>query len=146
MPRSRTDKCNNSWENLYGTTAIGNLPQYKRYECVSDVVDLDAVRSEAPWVRINDFHYYHFKCPYGDYSTVSGVISGTLNWAQTTISGNRALYFVEEPDRAAHNATAGMMIKYSRGSAHGWMCVDPNCPYYRGIASGTVSGTRYFYI
>lgn len=146
MPRPRRTNCND-WENLYGTTAVGNLGQYKIHECVESVVDLPAVQSGAPWVTIDDFHYYHIKCPYSNYdATVSGTASGSLNWAQTTVSGNRVLYFVQPADRAVHTATEGMMIRFSRGSAHGWLCVDPNCPYYLGTASGTVGGTRYFYI
>lgn len=143
MPRSYTDRCNKTWEELYGTTASGNLPQYKRFDCIEEVVDLDAMHLADPtlaWVDIRYFHYYHMKCPYGDYTTLSGVISGSLNWAQTTVSGQRVRQLVEESDRSEHIYTGGMMIRYSRGSAHGWLCVDPNCPYYH------VNGMRYFYI
>lgn len=145
MPRPRRTNCND-WENLYGTTAVGNLAQYKIHECVESVVDIDTVQSGTPWVTISDFRYYHFKCPYGDYTTLSGVALGTLNYAQTVVSGVRVMYQVQASDRAEHIATGGIMIRYSRGSAHGWMCVDPNCSYYLGTASGTVGGTRYFYI
>lgn len=143
-PKSRRDFCQLPWEDKYGTTAEGNLPQYKRYECIGEAVDLHAVHSGGlPWVRINDFHHYHIKCPYGDYTTFSGVVSGTLNYIRdtdTTSSGYWMMYQNDESERTLHTATSGMMIRYSRGSVHGWLCVDPDCWYFLN------TGNRYFYI
>lgn len=142
MPRNPEEKRNVSWENRYGTTASGNLSQYIVGACVEDVVDIDLIRSQPgmSWVDLEDFHYYNIKCPYSIESDFPYVRDGNIfsptYWMAIDVSG----------EAAAHVSTSGIMIRYNRGSKYGWLCVDPNCPYYRGIASGTVGGSRYFYI
>jgi hypothetical protein len=130
----------------------GNLPTYKTKECVSTVIstaDLSQIRAYFPWVGIEDFHYYHIKCPF---STEAGMhfvrdsnpTSPTYFWAVDV-----------EGSAVSHTVTSGIMIRFSRGSKHGWLCVDPNCPYYNGNGAGTTisgnvtfntSGVPYFYI
>jgi len=134
MPRNPIKKCDSSWEDRYGTTASGNLPRYKITECVESVVDLPAVWSGgATWVRYTDFHYYHLKCPYSTESDLHYVRNIDRNdpnfWEYETLNSGSL---------AAHTATNAMMIRYVRGSKYGWLCVDPNCPYF------VSTGMRYF--
>jgi hypothetical protein len=143
MPRDPRQKCNRSWEDLYGTTASGNLPQYKTKECVSSVITelaLNYIQGYFPWVGIEDFHYHHIKCPY---STEAGIhmvmdrnIGSPTYWQGIDVSS----------ETLSHTTTSGFMIRFSRGSKHGWLCVDPNCPYYQGTVSGSIKGRPYFYI
>jgi len=143
MPRNPLEKKAVSWESRYGTTISGNLPQYKVGIYIEDVITdsvLNQIQAEFPWVERNDFHYYHKKCPYATESNLHLVrntaIGSSTYWQNTDVSG----------EVKYHTLTSGIMIRHSRGSRHGWLCVDPNCPYYGGTASGSVSGTNYFYI
>lgn len=133
MPRNPTDKCNLSWEQIFGTTATGNLPQYKTNTCIEDAIDINTVQIKAPWVNLDDFHYHHIKCPYSIESS-NHIIR--RNWQ-----------FIDVENEAVnHTATSGIMIRYNRGSKYGYLCVDPECPYYNATVSGTTtSGTWYFY-
>jgi len=138
MPRNPADRCNVSWESRFGTTAIGNLPQYKVNTCIASTVDINAVQASAPWVSLDDFHYYHIKCPYSTESTMH-LVRSTVGGVWQTID--------VESEAEDHTSTSGIMIRYARGSKYGWLCVDPVCPYYKGTVSGTTtSGNRYFYV
>jgi len=137
MPRNPKDRCDLSWKQRFGTTAIGNLPQYKINTCIEDTIDITTVQIEAPWVSLDDFHYHHVKCPYSTEAS---------NHVIRVISGNNWQFVNVENEAVSHTATSGIMIKYVRGSKYGWMCVDPECPYYGGTVSGTTtSGSWYFY-
>jgi len=137
MPRNPKDRCDLSWEQRFGTTAIGNLPQYKINTCIEDTIDIDTVQIEAPWVSLDDFHYYHMKCPYSTESS---------NHVVRKITGDDWQFVDVENEAVSHTVTSGIMIKYNRGSKYGWLCVDPECPYHNGTVSGTTtSGTWYFY-
>lgn len=145
MPRYPRNTCGRGITN-------GNLPTYKTKECVSTAIDeaaLTQIQSYFPWVGIEDFHYYHVKCPF---STEAGV-----HFVKDSNPGSSTYFWAVDVEGSAvsHTVTSGFMIRFSRGSKHGWLCVDPNCPYYNGIASGTTisgnvafnnSGVPYFYI
>lgn len=146
MPRYPRNTCGRGITN-------GNLPEYKTKECVSTVIPettiTGVINSHFPWVGIEDFHYHHIKCPF---STEAGV---HLVKDKDRSSPTYFMAVDVESSAVSHTVTSGFMIRFSRGSKHGWLCVDPNCPYYNGIASGTTisggvafnsSGTPYFYI
>jgi len=134
MPRDPRDKCDVGWDERYGTTWSGNLPQWERTVCIEDTIDLDAIQAEFPWVKYTDFHFYHKKCPYSNESSIHYVRdtdrSSATYWQLETVLGG---------DRTNHTSTDGMMIRYSRGSRHGWLCVDPDCSYY------LTNNTPYFH-
>ena len=139
MPRNPVEKNSVDWEARYGTTISGNLPKYKTKECVSDIITntaLSGIQVNFPWVTISDFHYYHFKCPYSTEAKTHFVRDtdrqSDTYWQMVTISGSPV----------SHTTTSGLMIRFSRGSKHGWLCVDPICPYYNDPANG---GLPYFY-
>jgi hypothetical protein len=142
MPRNPVEKASVSWEDRYGTTVSGNIAQYIVGACIEDVIDIDLIRAQPgmDWVGLEDFHFYHIKCPYSIETDFPFVRDWNRNsptyWMAIDVSG----------EATAHTATSGIMIRYSRGSKYGWLCVDPNCPYYNGTVSGAVVGTRYFYI
>jgi len=143
MPRNPNDRCDVTWEERYGTTYSGNLPQYKRTECIEDTVTLSGgVWNAFPWVTYYDFHYHHIKCPYSTESTT--------HYVRNTNRGDPNYWKLEEvmppEDIVNHVNTGGMMIRYSRGSKHGWLCVDPVCKYYLGTAAESPGGVPYFYI
>ena len=129
-----------------------NLPTHKTKECVSTVIsdsDLATIRNHFPWVGIEDFHYYHIKCPF---STEAG-----MHLVRNPYKNSPTYFQAVDVEGSAtnHTVTSGIMIRFSRGSKHGWLCVDPNCPYYNGSATGTTlsgsvtfdtSGIPYFYI
>jgi hypothetical protein len=139
MPRNPIEKHNVSWENRFGTTISGNLPGYKENTCIEDAIDLVSIQTEFPWVKLQDFHYYHIRCPYATESSFHFVMDMNRNsptfWGSIDVSG----------EISAHTSTSGIMIKNAVGSRNGWTCVDPNCPYYLGTASGSHRGVRYFY-
>jgi hypothetical protein len=142
MPRNPRDRCDVSWSTRYGTASgtEGNLPTHKTKECVSEVVTLSGVQAEFPWVTIADFHYYHIKCPYSTESPIHyrrDINRGSATYWQNIDVSAEAI---------THPTTSGIMIRHSRGSKYGWLCVDPDCPYYKGTASGSVGGSPYFYI
>jgi hypothetical protein len=138
MPRNPKDRCDLSWEQRFGTTVAGNLPQYKINTCIKDTVNIATVQIEAPWVSLDDFHYHHIKCPYSTESSNHVIIRRVIGSDWQTVD--------VENEAVNHTATSGIMIKHSRGSKYGWLCVDPECPYYNGTVSGTTtSGTWYFY-
>lgn len=125
MPRNPKEKCSVPWHVRYGTASgvEGNLPEWKRTDCIGSKVDLAAVQAEFPWVSIFDFHYYHMKCPYASEAELHYVrdIDKTSSdyWKRNVLVSH-----------VPHTTTSGMMIRQSRGSRHGWLCVDPDCPYY----------------
>ena len=135
MPRNPVEKCNITFEDRYGTTISGNLPTHKTKVCIENTINISAVQAEFPWVNINDFHFYHLKCPYSN--------EATINYVKDTDPSSPTYWQMVEVvavDRTDHTTTSGFMIKYSRGSKHGWLCVDPACPYYQ------LNDRNYFYI
>lgn len=139
MPRDPRDRCDVSWEDRVGTTASGNLPQYIVGQCVEDVIDIVAVQAVTPWVELSDFHFYHVKCPYSTETLWHFVLdtnpTSLTYWEAINVAG----------EVASHTSTGGFMIRHTRGSKNGWLCVDPACPVFLGTASGSYSGMRYFY-
>lgn len=125
MPRNPIEKCEVTWEERYGTTSSGNFSENKTKECVESTITLSTIQAEFPWVGLQDFHYYHFKCPYSNEAEIHYVRD--INRASPTYW---SMELVMPGDRANHTATGGLMIKHSRGSRFGWLCVDPVCPYY----------------
>ena len=135
MPRNPVEKCDITFEDRYGSTTSGNLPTHKTKVCIEDTIDIGAVQAEFPWVSISDFHFYHMKCPYSNEATINYVRD--INKASVTYW---QMVEVAPISKAAHTTTSGIMIRHSRGSKHGWMCVDPDCPYYQ------LNNRNYFYI
>ena len=140
MPRNPIEKCEATWHDQYGTTVSGWFPTHKTKECIEDTIDASAlatIQAEFPWIRSDygDFKYYHFKCPYADEAEINYV---------RNIDRSDPNYWkfelVMPADRAAHTSTGGMMIRHTRVSKHGWLCVDPVCPYY------VTNNTNYFYV
>ena len=135
MPRNPVEKCDITFEDRYGTTTSGNLPTHRTKVCIENTIDISGVQAEFPWVNISDFHFYHMKCPYSNESVVNYV---------KDIDPNSSTYWqmveIVPASRGDHTTTSGIMIRHSRGSKHGWMCVDPDCPYYQ------VNSINYFYI
>jgi len=141
MPRKPNNSC--------GRVVDGNLPDYNTKECVSSVINLSNIQTYFPWVGLEDFHYYHIKCPFSTEAGMHYVRDPDIN---------SSTYFMTvdvEGSAASHTSTGGLMIRFSRGSKYGWLCVDPNCPYYKGTAGGTTvsghisfdsTGIPYFYI
>lgn len=135
MPRKPTAKCEVTWSDRYGTASgvEGNLPGYKIHECTDDAIDIAAIQNVFPWVRSSDFHFYHMKCPYANEAPQHYV----RNLDKT--SPDYWKFNILITNLSDHTATSGMMIRYNRGSHYGWLCVDPNCPYYLD------NGVPYFY-
>jgi hypothetical protein len=135
MPRNPVEKCDITFEDRYGSTTPGNLPTHKTKVCIENTINISAIQAEFPWVSINDFHFYHMKCPYSNEATINYV---------RDIDKASATYWqmleVAPASRGNHTTTSGLMIKYSKGSKHGWLCVDPDCPYYQ------LNNRNYFYI
>ena len=134
MPRKPNTRCNLSWEDTHGTTASGNLPQYKATtpECGVDISSI--TYSE---VQLSDFKFYHMKCPYST--------EADSHYARITDKTDPNYFKMEDISTgpiglASHTATNGIMIKESRGRRHGWVCVDDNCPFY------TSTSSRFFYV
>jgi len=127
------------WEKYYGTTSSGNLPRYKSDK---NPCNIDISKITMPGVELKDFKQYHVKCPYSTQSNYHYVVD-TDRFSPTY----KQLKELDASELVDHTVTSGVMIRYSRGSKYGWLCVDDNCPYYNGIVSEmTISGTRYFYI
>lgn len=131
MPRNPLDKKNDTWENCIGTLNLYNLPEYKVHDNLCGI-NIDNITH--PGVTINSFRVFHKKCPYSIQSNVHKVRN--LN----VLDPN---YFkMEELDPAVftdHSDTNGVMIRESRGSIHGNLCVDNNCYYYLN------NNNRYFH-
>ena len=138
MPRNPIKKCETTFEDRYGTTTSGNLPTHKTKVCVSTVItesDLQTIQAEfGVWITIADFHYYHIKCPYSTQADYNFVLdtdpSSSTYWQPLEVPGG---------SQSDHTTTSGIMIKHSRGSKYGWLCVDPACHYYQNY------GKTYFY-
>ena len=138
---------NIGWENYYGTTNSGNLPQYLVNEnpCEVDVAAVLAQPGINGVYEIDNstFRYYHIKCPFSNESTHHYILDRNI-YSPTF---GQSLEIVPS-QRSSHTVTQGIMIKDVRGSKYGWVCVDNNCKYYIGnptIFGGTTSGIRYFY-
>lgn len=138
---------NVGWENYYGTTNSGNLPQY----LVNDNpcgVNIDAVQAQTGVSGIYEingstFRYYHIKCPFSNESSYHYILD--KNVYSPTFG---QLLEIVPSQRSSHTLTQGIMVKEVRGSKNGWVCLDNSCKYYIGdptIFGGTTSGTRYFY-
>jgi len=136
MPRNPIDRCQGSWEDLYGTTVSGNLPQHVTKDCLSDIIDLNTIHSGGlEWVGLKHFNFYHFKCPYST--------EASLHYIRNIDRSSPNYWKLEELNQselASHTSTSGIMIRYARGVKYGWLCVDPACPYFIS------TGRRYFYI
>jgi len=122
------------WERYFGTTASGNLSQYKVHDnpCGVDIESLNPQLVEDLNINDGSFRYYNMKCIYDSESGIhtyidKNVLSPTFG-QPITVSG-----------LALHTVTSGIMVRYNRGSKYGWLCVDDACPYYIN------TGRRYFY-
>jgi hypothetical protein len=136
------------WESYYGTTSSGNLSQFKATSnpCGVDVGALNTKLVDALDIRDSDFRFYHIKCPYSTESDVNVILDRNPG-----MPGNPNPTFGEYVDvssnTASHTVTSGIMIKFSRGSRYGWLCVDDACPHYQdNKATRGFVGGRYFYI
>ena len=125
------------WARYYGTTYSGQLPRYKPDENPCNV-NIDGIT--MPGVTLDDFHYYHIKCPYSTQAAQGGV----QTYVRDT-NPNSPTYMQMIPvgidELTDHSDTKGLMIRYNRGSKCGHLCVDDNCYYYTTISIGS----RYFY-
>lgn len=130
--------------------ADGNLPRYK----VNDnPCNIDITKVTMPGVTLNNFKEYHIRCPFD--TAPSDLYEAHLVRNTNPSSANYWNFEVAVPphQRAGHTTTSGIMIRWSRGSKHGWLCVDDECPYHKGITvtySGidaviSKPGDRYFY-
>jgi len=126
------------WEAYYGTTHEGNLPQYKPDENLCNV-DMSGIT--MPGVTLEDFHYYHVKCPYSTQAAQGGKTTYVID-----VSRSSSTYMQMIPvginELTNHLFTKGLMIRRDSGSKYGHLCVDDSCYYYTTL----VSGTRYFYL
>lgn len=135
MPRHPDDRCDITWDDRYGTTYSGNLPQWERTVCIEDAIDLATIQNDFPWVKYTNFHYYSKRCPYSN--------EAALNYTRNITPADANYWELEvvlPGNRSNHTSTVGMMIRHSRGSRHGWLCVDPDCAYY------TNNKALYFHI
>ena len=135
MPRNPIEKCEVDFEDRYGSTTSGNLGTYKAKDCVSSTVDMGTVQAEFPWVTIENFNFYHLKCPYSTeaeahYVRVTDRQASNF-WTMIEVPGGT---------QTNHTSTSGIMVRHSRGNKHGWLCVDPACKYYE------LYNTNYFHI
>lgn len=128
----------------------GNLPEYK---VNNNKCNIDISKITMPGVKLSHFKEYHITCPFCD--TPTGLYEAHLVRNSNPFSANYWNFEVSVPphQRAAHTTTSGIMIRWSRGSKYGWLCVDDECPYYKGITveyngeDVVISnpGDRYFY-
>lgn len=135
MPRNPVEKCSITFEERYGTTLSGNLSSHKTKVCIENTIDLATIQAKFPWVGIEDFHFYHMKCPYSS--------EAFIHYVKDTDPNSPTYWQMVEVAPAnitSHTSTSGIMIRHSRGSKHGWLCVDPACPYY------LLNNKNYFYI
>jgi hypothetical protein len=132
MPRKPGQRCSLSWEQRVGTTLVGNLPQYKANQ---NLCNVNLSNITYPGLRASDFSVYHKKCPYASESFHHRVLdtdpSSPTYWTVVDLIGGEI---------TSHADTKGIMVRESRGSKHGWLCVDDNCYYY------TTNSQRYFYL
>ena len=126
------------WDAYYGTTISGNLPQYKPEQ---NPFNIDISQIIMPGVSIEDFRPCHMTCPYSTQSDYHYVRDDN-----PFSSTYRQLCEISDDDLVDHTVTSGIMIRYNRGSKYGYLCVDPNCPYYQGTVSGIEGGSWYFYV
>lgn len=128
----------------------GNLPKYK----VNDNnCNIDISKITMNGVTLNKFRYHHMRCPFD--SNPVGIDELHMVRNTNPFSSNYWNFEITIPpsQRAYHTTTSGIMAKWSRGSKHGWLCVDDECPYYKGIIvtyNGvdviiSKPGDRYFY-
>ena len=136
MPRNPKDRCDISWDVRYGTASgvLGNLPTYNRFKCIDDTINLTAINLSFPWVKKVHFNHYNLECPYSNEASLHYVRNIDVN------SPDYWKLNILVIERSNHTATGGMMVKYHRGTAHGWLCVDPSCPYFIN------NGKPYFHI
>ena len=158
MPRNPVEKCDITFEDRYGSTTSGNLPTHKN-ECIESLLGDSTISGSniwkihqeqgLGWVTVNDFHFYHMKCPYSnEAATLRYDVDGNpeyVTYVRDVVRSSHTYWQMIEVapgDRVSHTTTSGIMIRYSRGSKHGWLCVDPDCPYYKD----NNKNKNYFYI
>lgn len=115
------------WEQLYGTTAYGNLPQHKKHLHDGHCWAPCPYDTTCTGVRTQNMTGYYLD-PYYDPNTNYMTISGTIPFtdAQKVLheDANRRHYYMKTT---------------SKGSAWGYECTFNNCPYK------TQHGKPYFY-
>jgi len=133
MPRKPNSRCGLTWEQRYGTTLSGNLPQYKVH---SNPCGVNVSALTYPGLTDASFRYMHIRCPYSD-TTPTG-----FNYVRDT-DPTSPDYFrmvaLNPGDLSTHTVTSGIMIRETRGPRRGHLCVDDNCTYYIN------TGKRYFH-
>jgi len=123
------------WDKYYGTTDSGNLPGYdiNSNPCGITIASLNQGIVNQLGITERDFRPNHIKCAYSTESNVNEVLD------LSPLSGTYG-QIVDVSSTASHTVTGGVMIRFSRGSKHGWLCVDDACPFYQ------TNDRRYFYI
>jgi len=131
MPRNPKSRCNLTWHQRFGTSNEGNLPTYKT---ASNPCGVNISLLTYPGITEADFRYMHKNCPYS--TTASG-----FNYVRDTNPASDTYFKMLELDSgdfSTHTVTSGIMIRETRGSRYGWLCVDDDCTYYIN------TGNRYF--
>jgi len=124
------------WERYYGTTCSGNLPEYKPDE---NLCNINMGGITMPGVTLDDFHYYHIKCPYSTQAAQGGTNTYVID-VNPFSPTYRQMILVGISELTNHSDTQGIMIRYNRGSKYGHLCPDDNCYYYTTVSIGS----RYF--
>ena len=91
---------------------------------LSNLCEIDMSLITMPGVRVSDFRVYHMICPF--HTEPVGIDALHLVRNTNPFSSNYWNYEVTVPpgQRSDHTATNGIMIRWSRGSKYGWLCVD----------------------
>jgi len=124
------------WEEYFGTTTSGNLPQYRPVPnpCGVNIGALNPTLVNQLDIDDRSFRLHHIKCHYATEAGTHEIVD--KNILSPTFG---QMIAIGAGDIDLHTVTSGIMIKHNKGSKYGWLCVDDACPYYKN------TGRRYFY-
>ena len=128
-----------TWEEMYGTSLDGNLPQYKRAQHIGNMwmpcpYSTQAVLDFSRWPELYGVSISEYEDTFGPVDPNSRIIA-MLGFVPPTLVDHTIVVPI-----GSGTITKEVYLKPVKKGSWGYECTFPGCPHYLD------TGKRYFYI
>jgi len=135
-----------TWEEMYGTTAVGNLPQHKKHEHIGNMFmpcpySTQAIADFSNWPEKYGVTIQEYEATFGPvdrYDRIKHMLGLPIDTSDSDIDAMLVDHSIEVPT-ATGTITKEVYMRPTKRAAWGYECIFPGCPYYID------NGRRYFY-